>query len=116
MKTYAVKWREPDGQTFIGRLALGARTLRLDGRRRGTEEPPINRQFGYEQLRGLRSSSRGAERLDGRPALVVELPAGVYLVADAGMGAPIIQELVDRLTELRVVPLKEGAIESTAAR
>ena len=35
--TYAVKWREPDGQTFVGRLALGPRALRLDGRRRGGE-------------------------------------------------------------------------------
>lgn len=120
MKTYAVKWREPDGKTYVGRLALGPRTLRLDGRRRGAEEPPVNRQFGYEELRGLRIGSRGAERLDGRPALVVERPDGAYLVAGAGMGAPIVQELVDRLAELRlaapckatvVVPLKEGVIE-----
>ena len=120
MTTYAVKWREPDGQTFIGRLALGPRALRLDGCRRGAEEPPVNRQFGCEELRGLRIGSRGAERLDGRPALVVERPDGAYLVAGAGMGAPIVQELVDRLAELRlaaprkatvVVPLKEGVIE-----
>jgi hypothetical protein len=120
VKTYAVKWREPDGQTFIGRLALGPRTLRLDGRRRGAEESPVSRQFGYEELRRLRIGSRGTERLDGRPALVVERPDGAYLVADAGLGAPIVQELVDRLAELRlaapckatvVVPLKEGVIE-----
>ena len=100
MKTYAVKWREPGGQTFIGRLALGPRTLRLDGRRRGVEEPPVNRQFGYEGLQGLRLGRWDAERLGGRPALVVERPNGAYLVADAGMGAPILQELVDRLSEL----------------
>ena len=120
MKTYAVKWREPDGQTFIGRLVLGPRTLRLDGRRRGVEEPAVNRQFGYEELRSLRIGNRGADRLDGRPALVVERPEGAYLIADAGMGAPIVQELVDRLVELRlaaprkatvVVPLKPGAME-----
>lgn len=118
--TYAVKWREPDGQTFIGRLALGPRALRLEGRRRGAEGPAVNRQFGYEALQGLRIGSRGADRLDGRPALVVERPEGDYLVADAGMGAPIVQELVDRLAELRlavrrkatvVIPLKEGMIE-----
>jgi len=118
--TYAVKWREPDGQTFVGRLALGPRTLRLDGRRRGAEGPAVKRQFGYEELRGLRIGSRGADRLDGRPALVVERADGPYLVADAGMGAPIVQELVDRLADLRltaprkatvVVPIKEGVIE-----
>ena len=98
MKTYAVKWREPDGRTFIGRLALGPYALRLDGRLRGAEEPPVNRRFDYEELHGLRSGSR--ERLDGRPALVVERTDGAYLVAGAGMGAPIVQELVDRLTAL----------------
>ena len=98
MKTYAVKWREPDGQTFIGRLALGPLALHLDGRLRGADERPVNRQFGYEELRGLRIGSRG--RLDGRPALVVERPDGAYLVANAGLGAPIVQELVDRLSHL----------------
>lgn len=120
MTTYAVKWREPDGQTFIGRLALGPRALRLEGRRRGAEGPAVERQFGYDELQGLRMGSRGADRLDGRPALVVERPEGAYLVTDAGMGAPIVQELVDRLADLRlaaprkatvVVPLEEGAID-----
>lgn len=118
--TYAVKWREPDGQTFVGRLALGPRALRLVGRRRGADGLPVERQFGYEELSGLRIGSSGADRLDGRPALVVERADGTYLVADAGMGAPIVQELVYRLADLRrgalrkatvVVPLREGALE-----
>ena len=120
MTTYAVKWREPDGQTFVGRLALGPRALLLDGRRRGTDEPPVERRFGYEELRGLRIGGGVGDRLDGRPALVVERADGPYLVADAGLGAPIVQELVERLSDLRlcvaskavvVVPLQEGALE-----
>ena len=102
MTTYAVKWREPDGQTFVGRLALGPRTLRLVGRRPGAEGPTVDRQIGYSELQGLRIGSRGADRLDGRPALVVERADGPYLVADAGMGAPIVQELVERLADLRL--------------
>ncbi len=98
MKTYAVKWREPDGRTFIGRLVLGPLSLRLDGRLRGAEEPPVRRQFDYGDIFDVPIGSRG--RLDGRPALVVQGTAGTYLVADAGMGAPIVQELVDRLSEL----------------
>ena len=118
--TYAVKWREPDGQTFVGRLVLGPRALRLDGRRRGVDGPPVERRFGYAELHGLRIGSRGADRLDGRPSLVVERSDGPYLVADAGLGAPIVQELVERLSGLRlwaarkatvVVPLREGAFE-----
>ena len=120
MTTYAVKWREPDGQTFIGRLALGPRTLRLVGRTPGAGGPTVDRQIGYAELQGLRIGSHGADRLDGRPALVVDRANGPYLVADAGMGAPIVQELVDRLAHLRraaprkatvVVSLKEGAID-----
>ena len=97
VKTYAVKWREPDGQTFIGRLALGplhAPPRRAPAWGGGASGQPAVRLRGAS---GLRIGSRGAERLDGRPALVVERPDGAYLVADAGMGAPIVQELVERL-------------------
>jgi hypothetical protein len=100
VKTYAVTWREPDGQTFVGSLALGPLMLHLDGRRRGVDEAVVNRQFGYEELHGLRIGSRGADRLDGRPALVVERAEGAYLVSNAGLGAPIVQELVERLGAL----------------
>jgi hypothetical protein len=74
--------------------------LHLDGRRRGVDEAVVNRQFGYEELQGLRIGSRGADRLDGRPALVVERADGAYLVSNAGLGAPIVQELVERLGAL----------------
>jgi hypothetical protein len=104
--TYAVKWREPDGQTFLGHLALGPRTLCLEGR--GTEGPVVERQIGYDELQGLRLGSDRAERLDGRPALVVERADGLYLVASAEMGAGIVQELLDRLADLRVGPAATG--------
>lgn len=116
--TYAVKWREPDGQTYVGRLALGPRTLRLEGR--GLDGLAVDRQIGYEEVQGLRLGSHGADRLDGRPALVIERADGPYLVTSAGMGAGIVQELVDRLAGLRlaaprratvVVPLKEGVVD-----
>ena len=55
-----------------------------------------------------------------RPArVVVEGADGPYVVADAGPGAPVVQEIVERLgarsraayTATVFVPLKEGAIE-----
>jgi hypothetical protein len=100
--TYAVTWREPDGRTFVGRLALGPRALRLEGRRRGADEPAVERRFGYRELRGLRVGTRGVDRLDGRPTVVVERAEGPYVVAGAGMGAPIVHELADRLAVLRL--------------
>jgi hypothetical protein len=124
MATYAVKWREPDGQTFVGRLALGRRTLQLTGRPRGEPGPSVDRRMGYSEVKGVRVGTAPGERLDDRPALVVEGVDGSYLVNDAGIGIPFLQELVDRVAALRltasrkatvVVPLKDGAIERVRA-
>ena len=115
--TYAVKWREPDGQTYLGRLALGARTLGLEGRQRGG--PAVSRQISYEGILSLRIGSRGADRLDGQPALILDRADGRYLVSSAGMGAGIVQEVAERLAGFRgaarrratvIVPLKPGAL------
>ncbi|MBA3401455.1 MAG: hypothetical protein H0U05_05645, partial [Actinobacteria bacterium] len=66
-----------------------------------------------------RIGSRGADRLDDQPALVMERADGRYLVTSAGMGAGIVQEVADRLAGFRgagrrratvVVPLKTGAL------
>jgi len=112
-----VKWREPDGQTYLGRLALGLRTLDLSGRQR--DGPAVHRQIAYEELLSLRVGSRGADRLDGQPALVVECVDGSYSVSSAGMGAGIVQEVAERLAGFRgaarrratvVLPLKAGAL------
>ncbi len=116
--TYAVKWREPDGQTYVGRLALGPRAIHLDGR--SNDGPAIERQIGYDELRALRLGHRGAERLDGQPALVIDRPDGCYQVTSTVIQAGILQELIDRLAGLRlaaprratiVLPLKEGTAE-----
>ena len=95
--TYAVKWREPDGQTYLGRLSLTARALGLEGR--GPGKPAVDRQIGYEEILGFRVGTRG-DRFDGQPALVVDRADGRYLVTSAGMGAGIVQEVVDRLAGL----------------
>jgi hypothetical protein len=116
--TYGVKWREPDGRTYVGRLAFGPQTLRLEGR--APNGPIVDRQIGYDEVQGLRLGSHSDDRLDGRPALVVDRVDGRYLVTSAGLGAGIVQELVERLAELAqaaprratvVVPLKPGAID-----
>ena len=115
--TYAVKWREPDGNTYVGGLVLGPRALRLEGR--AHDAPAVDRQIRYDEVRGVRIGSSGADRLDNRPALVVEGADGSYHVTSAGSGAGILQELVDRLAALKlatprratvVVPLKPGAL------
>src|SRR5581483_1389788 len=128
MKTsYAVKWCEPDGQAYVGRLELGARALRLVGqpsdaksreKSRG-RRADIDRQIGYEELRGLHIAHDPSERVDGRRSLVIERPHGELHLTSTVLETGILQELVDRLSELSlaaprratvVVPLKEGAL------
>jgi hypothetical protein len=120
--SYAVKWREPDGKTYLGRLELQPTALVLEGRENGS--PPTRRTLGYEELRGFHLGHSGAERLDGRPALVVERAGEEFLITSTVVHAGVLQELVHRLSELRstapqratvVVPLKEGMYESALA-
>ncbi len=117
MKTsYAVKWREPGGEAYVGRLELAPRALHLVGDADGAR---VDREIRYDELQGLRIAHDAGERLDGRRALVIERPQGAYHLTSAVFEAGILQELVDRLSDLSlaaprqasvVVPLKEGAV------
>ncbi len=120
MKTsYAIKWREPDGQAYVGRLELGPRALHLVGDG-ANSTGAVDRQIRYEELRGLRIGHDADERVDGRRSLVIERSQGVYHLTSTVLEAGILHELVDRLSELSlaaprratvIVPLKEGALE-----
>jgi hypothetical protein len=104
--TYAVKWREPDGRSYIGRLELGAGGLALEGR--GSDVPIARRRLRYEEVEFVRTGSRALDRLDGRPTLVVDASEGRYLIAGAAMSAGVVQELVERLAELSPNPREGG--------
>lgn len=113
--SYAVKWSEPNGGVYTGRLELLPKAFLLEGR---NGSGPVTRQIDYEELRGLHLGRADDERLNGRPALVIERPNGHYLVASVAMQAGILQEIIHRLAELKltapkratvVIGLKEGA-------
>lgn len=114
--SYAVKWREPDGSTHVGRLALGPRGMHLEARTEGG----TTREIGYEEIEGLRIGRSEADRLDDHPALVIDRADGTYHLTSRAMGAGILQELIGRLASLSlapprratvVVPLADGAID-----
>ena len=98
--TYAVNWREPDGQTYLGRLALSAKAIHLEGR--PNDGPAIERQLGYEDVRGLRLGNLGRDRLDGRPTLVIERADGTYQITSAAMQVGVVHELIERLAGLQM--------------
>jgi hypothetical protein len=101
MKTsYAVKWREPNGHMYLGKLELEPTSLVLQGR--NGDERAVRRTIPFDELRGFRLGLTEAERLDGRPTLVVERPGGDVLITSAVIHAGVLQELVHRLAELRL--------------
>jgi hypothetical protein len=114
--SYAIKWQEPGGHVYNGRLELAPQSLRLSGHE-GPEA--VEREIGYADLDGLHIGRLGHERIDNHPTLVIERPGGAYLVTALGMQAGILQELVHALSDLKlaaprhitvVLPLKEGAV------
>jgi hypothetical protein len=118
MKTsYAVKWREPGGRTFLGRLDFTPHALLLDGR--NGDDYGVTRTIGFDEMRGFRVGRADDERLDGQPTLVIERPGGEWVITSKVVHAGVLQELVDRLAELRlaprratvILPLKEGTEE-----
>jgi hypothetical protein len=109
MKTsYAVKWREPDGKTYLGRLEFAPKALVLEGRANGS--PPTRRTLRYDELGGFHVGRAGAERLDGQAALVVECGGDEVLITSAVVHAGVLQELVYRLTELRLTTPRRATV------
>lgn len=98
MKTsYAVKWREPGGAAYVGRLELRPRALHLVGAGAGAS---VHRQIGYAELLGLRIGHDPEERVDGRRALVVERQQGAYHLTTTAFEAGMLHELIEHLSEL----------------
>src|SRR6266576_2743277 len=107
MKTsYAVKWREPDGKTYLGRLEFAPKALVLEGRENGS--PPTRRTLSYDELGGFHLGRSGAERLDGQSALVVECRGDEFRITSTVMHAGVLQELVHRLSEVRLTAPRRG--------
>jgi hypothetical protein len=117
--SYGVVWREGDRPIVAGKLELLPRGLRLEGRERSQDIP-------YERLAGVHVGRSAAERLDGRPSVVLER-RGAELVTIATVAqSSLIGEIAERLAELQlgaqsarrlvvVLPLKTGAREEVRA-
>lgn len=98
--TYAVTWQEQDSPPHSGRLELRPRGLCFEAVENGDARTPIVREVGYEDVAEVRIGRVVADRIGGRPTLVVERRAGgsvrIASVAQAG----IVSELAERLAAL----------------
>jgi len=117
-ETYAVSWRDGDGEPSSGRLELVPGGLAFTN---GSTAAGV----AYGDLRALHVGRTVADRISGRPTLVLERRAGEP-IRIAGVGqAGIISELAEHLSSLLgeervmsravvVVPLRAGANEQAA--
>jgi hypothetical protein len=120
--SYGVVWREANDHLARGSLELLPRALRLDGMA-GCDR--AGRELRYADLAAVHVGRGAAERIDGRPSLVLQPrlgpPISIASVAEPGA----IGELADRLGALRlghvgrrtavVVPLRAGSHDAVQA-
>ncbi|HET7857213.1 MAG TPA: hypothetical protein VFL41_12225 [Gaiellaceae bacterium] len=122
--TYAVSWQERPGDMSSGKLELRPRGIAFEGSN-GTGSRSA--EVEYREISAIRIARVPAERIAGRPTLVVERrgapPIRIASVAEAG----IVSELAEHLARLHlgeelavsralvVVPLKPGTRERVKA-
>jgi hypothetical protein len=87
--SYAVTWKDSEGSTDAGRLALGSQSLRLDG--------ASSLEVAYDDLIGVSVGRGTGDRLGGRTTIVLNRRSGRPIWI-----APVVQhlallELFDRL-------------------
>ncbi len=98
-KRYGVVWREGTLPLATGMLELRPRDLRLEGVAGGL---PAANTLPYEELVGVRVGRSDAERLDGRPTVILEQRSGPRLTLTTVAQPALLGEIVERLTALQI--------------
>lgn len=119
--SYAVAWREESGPIHAGKLELGERRLSLEGS--GPRGSLARRRIVYDDLTGVRIGRAPADRMDGRPSVILDRRTAPPISIAAIGGAGVVFELAAVLADLAseqaastprvvvVVPIKPGAAE-----
>ncbi len=112
--SYGVVWRR--GRLLplaTGKLELLPRALRLQGM---SGSLPVECEVQYDDLAGVHVGRESAERIDGRPSLVVEQRGGPQLLIASVAQPGVVGELAELLADLQpgartavVVPLAPGS-------
>jgi len=111
--SYAVVWQEAatdPARVYAGKLELEDGLVRLEGISRDGRS--CRRTLGYDQLGALRMAP-SAERILGRPTLVVERPGDAPLRVGSIDGRGLLAELADQLG-LRVLELMRRQRQAVA--
>ena len=97
--SYGVVWREGAKPLARGKLELLPRAVRLDGMS-GTV--PTTREIAYDLLSEIRIGRSAAERIDGRPSLVLAPRSGEPLSIAGVAQSGIVAEIAERLAALQL--------------
>jgi len=115
-RTYGVVWREGVSPLASGKLELLTRAVRLEGRERSQDIP-------YEGLSGVHVGRTAAERINGRPSLILERIGRVPVTIATVAQSSLVGEIAERLAEFQlgavaprrlmlVLPLRPAAHEA----
>jgi hypothetical protein len=95
-RRYAVVWNLRDGRRVAGSLDVLPDGVRLEGRA-GDGRRSIC-ELAYESLTGVRIGRVASERIDGRPALVLERVDDEPLLVGGAESLGTLQELAEQLS------------------
>jgi hypothetical protein len=101
--SYAVIWREED-LYYAGVLEFELHGFRLEGTARS--EPRTMHELRCSKIVGTRVGRSSADRIDGRPAVIVDLPDGGRLSIASAAGVGFGHEIAERLRRLTQDALK----------
>jgi hypothetical protein len=97
--SYGVVWREGTAPLASGKLELRADALRLDGMA-GRE--PVSRDVAYDSLATVRVGRSAAERITGRPSLLLERRSGPPIAITSVSQPGVLVEIAERLALARL--------------
>ena len=95
--TYGVVWRNGSGPLGRGKLELLPRVVRLDG---VSGDERVTLEIPYEELESVRTGRAPADRLNGRPTLVLERHGRPPVVVSAVAQTGVIAEVTEHLAKL----------------
>jgi hypothetical protein len=113
---FPVVWREGDGAAAVGELVVEREVLRFEGARAGSA---VDAELRFVDVQDVRVARRAAERLNGRPTIVLDRGSAPPLFVEP-VGANLLGEIAALLTMLReegarrtehmavIVPLRRG--------
>jgi hypothetical protein len=106
VESYGVVWQENGREPFAGKLELDCDGLRLEGSDR---DHLAVCALAYRELAAVRIDRDRADRLDGRPTLVLERSNGDTIRIAALVQAGIVTEIAERLAGFENLPRAASA-------